>query len=183
MPASLRPSCKQIESCLFPYFGVFPSSLLVYFPYSWNLLQHEERFVSEKCGASVGPLRWTEPPFPAAASLPRHYPVSKIVTDRDLGLKRNRPKENKMADFSCLTAEWPFTRLVWSGENTVLTSKSFLTYFPTPGLIILVFPSDTFVSCCCGTRLREPSAQVLVSINFNACSFKEPHFDRGLPRY
>ena len=171
VPESFGPSCKQIESCPLLIFGVFLGSILVYFPCSWNLFQHEERFVSEKYGASVELLRFTEPRLPAAAPLPRYYPVSKIVTDRDLGSKRR----NQDGGFFLFHCGMVFTRLVLAGENTVLTSKGSLTYILTPGLILLVFPSDIFVSWWCGTRLREPRAHVFVSTKFNACLYLRNH--------
>ena len=170
VPESFRPPCKQIESSHLLIFGVFPGCILVYFPCSWNLFLHEERFVPEKYGTSPELLRCTEPPLPAAAPLPRYYPVSKIVTDRDLGSKRNQD-----GGFFLFHCDMAFTRLVLAGENTVSTSKGSLTYILTPGLIFLVFPSDTFVSWWCGTRLREPRAHVLVSTKFNACSYLRNH--------
>lgn len=174
VPESFRPSCKQIESCPLIIFGVFPGSILVSFPCSWNLFQHEERFVSEKYKANVEPLRFTELPLPSAAPLPRciprYYPVSKIVTDKDLGSKRNQ--DGGFFLFHCGMA---FTRLVLAGENTVLTSKGSLIYILTPRLILLVFPCDTFVSWWCGNRLREPRAHVLVSTKFNTCSYLRNH--------
>lgn len=133
--------------------------------------------ISEKYGENVELLRFTEPPLPSAAPLPRYYPVSKIVTDRDLGSKRNQD-----GGFFLFHCGMGFTRLVLAGENTVLTSKGSLTYILTPGIILLVFPSNTFVSWWCGTSLREPRAHVVVSTKFHACSCLKPYFNRGLLR-
>lgn len=121
---------------------------------------------------------WASPPLCGSPTpLPRYYPVIKIVTDRDLGSKRNQ--DGGFFLFHCGMA---FTRLVLAAENTVLTSKGSLTYILTPGIIFLVFPSNTFVSWWCGTRLREPRAHVVVSTKFHACSCLKPYFNRGLLR-
>ena len=120
------------------------------------------------CPGEIGNKPWASKVY--WASPPRYYPVSKIVTDRDLGSKRNQD-----GGFFLFHCDMAFTRLVLAGENLVSTSKGSLTYILTPGLIFLVFPSDTFVSWWCGTRLREPRAHVLVSTKFNACSYLRNH--------
>lgn len=133
-----------------------------------NVLSHIREIRRKRWVAKV---YWASPPLCGSPTpvLPGQQ--------RDLGSKRNQD-----GGFFLFHCGMGFTRLVLAGENTVLTSKGSLTYILTPGIILLVFPSNTFVSWWCGTRLREPRAHVVVSTKFHACSCLKPYFNRGLLR-